>query len=407
MAVTKPIILDETGKSMVELIGQQNAILQVIASEKSKLFESDIKEIQRLVKNALAQYYLNIGDQINNEWKDGETTYNVPHDIVRFSDVELKNGEIVPGMFMQWHFCSPFGVQFDAAEAFYYAETELAAGTYNVIVGENWGRYCKKNEVYQFTLTKPVPAGGQITGFAGMPDKAPENWSVSTYESAESTTPIETVTPSTGSNGTNLGTLTYAGDGKLNSIYRVAYGYNRWSQSAIRQYLNSAAAAGQWWNPQNKWDRPPAELASHAGFLAGYSDDFISAIKAVKVRTALNTVTDAAEGTYEDTYDKIFLPSLEQEFITPQASGIEGDAWEYWKKAVERSTPTPWGKIFAEGGHPVTYAINGKTSAQYVRLRSVYIGNACRTWCVGASGYVYNNGGATGSFRFAPACVIC
>lgn len=363
--------------------------------------------IAGIVRKGLAPKVFNIGDQLIHKWTDGSANYDMPHDIVHFSDVELKNGEIVPGMFMQWHFCSPFCVQFDAEEAFYYAETELAAGTYNVIVGENWGKYCKKNEVYQFTLTKPVPAGGQIAGFTGMPDQAPANWRVSTYESAESTTPIETVTPSAGSNGTNLGTLTAAGDGKLNSIQRVAYGYNRWSQSAIRQYLNSAAAAGQWWKPQNKWDRPPAELASHAGFLAGYSDDFIAAIKAVKVRTALNTVTDAAEGTYEDTYDKIFLPSLEQEFITPQASGIEGDAWEYWKKAVERSTPTPWYKTFAEGGHPITYAINAKTSAQSVRLRSVHRGGAGNTWYVYSSGYVNGDDGAAFSNRFAPACVIC
>ena len=141
--------------------------------------------------------------------------------------------------------------------------------------------------------------------------------------------------------------------------------------------------------------------------MAGYSDDFIAAIKAVKVRTALNTVTDAAEGTYEDTYDKIFLPSLEQEFITPQASGIEGDAWEYWKKAVERSTPTPWYKTFAEGGHPITYAINAKTSAQTVRLRSGYRGNAHIAWCVNASGHVSNGYTATSRSRFAPACVIC
>lgn len=364
--------------------------------------------IAGIVRKGLAPKVFNIGDQLNIEWSDGETTYTVPYDVVHFEDIELKDGEVIPGMYLQWHYSTPFGVQFDAAEAFYYAETELPAGTYNVIVGVDWGTYCKKNEVYQFTLTKPVPAGGQITGFNGMPDNAPEKWKVYTYESATSTTPIETVTPVAGSDGTNLGTLTAAGDGKLNSIQRVAYGYNRWSQSAIRQYLNSAAAAGQWWKPQNKWDRPPAELASHAGFLAGYSDDFIAAIKAVKVRTALNTVTDAAEGTYEDTYDKIFLPSLEQEFITPQASGIEGDAWEYWKKAVERSTPTPWYKTFAEGGHPITYAINAKTSAQTVRLRSAYRGSAIHTWCVYASGNVGNTGySATYSNRFAPACVIC
>lgn len=400
------LFTEDTAQKMLAEMARQTAIMSATAKDQIAAITSEMGSISRLVRQGYGPTLMEVGDQLIHKWADGSTEYDVPHDIVHFSDVELKNGEIVPGMFMQWHFCSPFGVQFDAAEAFYYAETELAAGTYNVIVGENWGTYCKKNEVYQFTLTKPVPAGGQITGFAGMPDQAPANWRVSTYESAESTTPIETVTPSAGSNGTNLGTLSAAGDGKLNSIQRVAYGYNRWSQSAIRQYLNSAAAAGQWWKPQNKWDRPPAELASHAGFLAGYSDDFIAAIKAVKVRTALNTVTDAAEGTYEDTYDKIFLPSLEQEFITPQASGIEGDAWEYWKKAVERSTPTPWYKTFAEGGHPITYAINAKTSAQNVRLRSAHRGYAYITWYVYASGNV-SDGNAASSGRFAPACVIC
>lgn len=288
-----------------------------------------------------------------------------------------------------------------------YAETELAAGTYNIIVGDNWGTNCKKNEQYQFTLSKPVPKGGQIAGFYSMPDKAPSEWTVQTFTDAKSTTPIETVKPTAGSNGTNLGTLSFTGDGKLNSLQRVAYGYNRWSQSAIRQYLNSAKAAGQWWEPQHKWDRPPAELASKPGFLSGYSDDFLNAIKPVRVRTALNTVTDAAVGTYEDTYDKIFLASLEQEFITPQASGIEGEAWDYWKQAVERSTPTPWYKTFAEGGHPITYGIDGKTSAQNVRLRSAYRGDANYTWNVYASGYVSNYYIAVASLRFAPACVIC
>lgn len=178
-------------------------------------------------------------------------------------------------------------------------------------------------------------------------------------------------------------------------------------QATLDGMKNSAKAAGQWWEPQHKWDRPPAELASKPGFLSGYSDDFLNAIKPVRVRTALNTVTDAAVGTYEDTYDKIFLASLEQEFITPQASGIEGEAWDYWKQAVERSTPTPWYKTFAEGGHPITYGIDGKTSAQSVRLRSASRGGANGTWLVSASGGVGSVIYAVYSNRFAPACVIC
>ena len=391
---------------MLAEMKRQTAISEAAARDQIAALASQMSSIAKIVRDGYGSVLMDIGDQLNIDWTDGSKSYNVPHDIVHFADVDLKNGDKVPGMYIQWHFCSPFGVQFDAAEAFYYAETELAAGTYNIIVGDNWGMNCKKNEQYQFTLSKPVPKGGQIAGFYSMPDKAPSEWTVQTFTDAKSTTPIETVKPTAGSNGTNLGTMSFTGDGKLNSLQRVAYGYNRWSQSAIRQYLNSAKAAGQWWEPQHKWDRPPAELASKPGFLSGYSDDFLNAIKPVRVRTALNTVTDAAVGTYEDTYDKIFLASLEQEFITPQASGIEGEAWDYWKQAVERSTPTPWYKTFAEGGHPITYGIDGKTSAQDVRLRSACRGYAGSTWYVYASGHVDGNY-AVYSYRFAPACVIC
>lgn len=400
------LLTNEVGLQMLEEMRRQTAISEATARDQIAALASQMSAIAKIVRDGYGNVLMDIGDQLNIDWTDGSKSYSVPHDIVHFANVDLKNGDKVPGMYLQWHFCSPFGIQFDAAEAFYYAETELAAGTYNIIVGDNWGNNCKKNEQYQFTLSKPVPAGGQIAGFYSMPDKAAAEWTVQTFTDAKSTTPIETVKPTAGSNGTNLGTLSFAGDGKLNSLQRVAYGYNRWSQSAIRQYLNSAKAAGQWWEPQHKWDRPPAELASKPGFLSGYSDDFLNAIKPVRVRTALNTVTDAAVGTYEDTYDKIFLASLEQEFITPQASGVEGEAWDYWKQAVERSTPTPWYKTFAEGGHPITYGIDGKTSAQYVRLRSAYRGYAYNTWFVSASGYV-NGSYAVYSGRFAPACVIC
>lgn len=400
------LLTNEVGLQMLEEMRRQTAISEATARDQIAALASQMSAIAKIVRDGYGNVLMDIGDQLNIDWKDGSKSYNVPHDIVHFANVDLKNGDKVPGMYLQWHFCSLFGVQFDAAEAFYYAETELAAGTYNIIVGDNWGNNCKKNEQYQFTLSKPVPAGGQIAGFYSMPDKAAAEWTVQTFTDAKSTTPIETVKPTAGSNGTNLGTLSFAGDGKLNSLQRVAYGYNRWSQSAIRQYLNSAKAAGQWWEPQHKWDRPPAELASKPGFLSGYSDDFLNAIKPVRVRTALNTVTDAAVGVYEDTYDKIFLASLEQEFITPQASGVEGEAWDYWKQAVERSTPTPWYKTFAEGGHPITYGIDGKTSAQNVRLRSASRGDANGAWYVNASGNVYSSS-AVNSLRFAPACVIC
>lgn len=401
------IFRDSTGLMILEEMKKQTAIAEAAAKDQIAALSSDIESIARIVKDGYGKLILGVGDQLNIAWKDGEKEYTAPHDVVHFADVELKNGDVVPGMFLQWHYCTPDGVQFDAAEAFYCAEQELAAGTYNVIVGENWGNNCKKGEQYQFTLTNPVPAGGQIAGFYGMPDNTPDKWTVQTFADASSTTPIETVKPVAGSGGTNLGTLSNAGDGKLNTLQRTAYGYNRWSQSAVRQYLNSNQPAGKWWKPQHKWDRPPAELAKKNGFLCGYPEDFLNAIKPVKVRTLLNTITDASIGTYEDTYDKIFLPSLEQEYITPQVAGIEGESWEYWKQAVERSAKTPWYKDYVDGGHPITYNLANKTTAQIVRLRSAGRGGASYTWNVNQAGSVSNYYYATYSNRFAPACVVC
>lgn len=103
----------------------------------------------------------------------------------------------------------------------------------------------------------------------------------------------------------------------------------------------------------------------------------------------------------EITYDKIFLPSMEQMYCAPQASG-EGDYWEYWKRASGRTTPCAQWQTYPE---MITYAIENHNSAQYVRLRSAYRGYSYDTWYVASSGDV-GNYYAGGSMRCAPACAI-
>lgn len=327
----------------------------------------------------------------------------MPLDIVHFGDVTLKDGSVVPGMYLQWHFATPYAVMYDAHEAFYYAEEELPAGTYCITVGNNWGTNCKEGEIYNFTLTTPVPAGGQLSGFKEMPDQVPTNWRVYSWESKEATEPIETVSVTAGENGTSLGTLQTTGNEQLNSIQRTAYGYNRWSQSAIRQYLNSDKEKGKWWKPQNNYDRSPDQLSTKTGFLAGFEEEFLEVIGEVKVTTALNTITDASEGIQEDTYDKIFLPSLEQIYVVPQLKGVEGDYWEYWKRATGSTEPQAQYGTYPER---ITYAIDAQTSARTVRLRSASRGYARYAWNVYTSGYV-NDGSTHHALWCAPACVIC
>ncbi len=136
--------------------------------------------------------------------------------------------------------------------------------------------------------------------------------------------------------------------------------------------------------------------------MSGFGSDFLSAIKPVKVTTALNTVEGFTDAT-EDTFDTFFLPSLEQINAKPQLAGVEGETFEYWRRRLGLSGFAAY--------HPTIYegykipAINAN-SPQNVRLRSAYRGNAYNTWYVNSSGYV-NHYGASHAFRFSPVCVIC
>lgn len=414
--IKKPVFLDETAQTMsgkqqliVDQLAAQNAILKVMAGSNISAMYSDSKQLQRLARTGEADKILSIGDQIVVPWVDksssSPTSYDMPFDIVDFADVELEDGETRPGIWLQSHYATIYAVQFGQSEALYVATTELPAGTYNFSFKSSWGRYVKTGTTYQFTLTKPVPAGGQIRGMVLAPDKAPANWTISTYASNTSTTAIETVTPVEGSDGTALGaipldaapdtTATYP----LNCIQRVAYGNNRWQNSAMEQWLNSSTGAGKWWTPRDEYDVPPDLLASKPGFMSGFENDFLSVLGKVKVQTYKNTT--AYDGSVDATYDKFFLPSIEQVYVNKQIDG-EGTYWPYWKQATGRTSPSDWYKDDAR----TTFALENHASAQPVRLRSASRGNANDTWNVKPSGYVYANH-AWHALRCAPACVIC
>ena len=410
----KPLFLDETGKKIEEnvrgLLSEETGRkienhlgLIALAQMSSIEVTADFEEMGKIIARGYGPSVYAIGDQINIPWKDGSTEYIWPFDITHHTQCELESGEIVPGMVLQAHYASPFALPFDAQEAFYIVKNNpLAPGTYGVTMGCAWGSNVAKDKVYQFTLTEEVPVGGMLVGFKGAPDQKPDTWKVISYASQSATEALETVATIEGDVGVKLGTFLAAGDGNINSLHRAAYGYNNYKQSSIRQYLNSDA--DNWWTPQNEYDRPPAELASHKGFMAGFDQDFLDILGAIKIVTAKNYITDGGSNTtpeYDVTYDKFFLPSLEQTYVKPQASG-EGDYWEYYKRTLGASEP-----VVQYGTYPrlIKYALNAKTSPQHVRLRSANRGSAGYTWGVNSSGGV---GGTYASYssRFAPACVV-
>lgn len=377
--------------------------LQTVAFAQSAKLENITTwdQISGLVRNGYAQKIFDFGDWINEKWTDTAATkeYEYPWRVNHFENVELEDGEIVQGMFLQAHYAHPFGVQFSQARAFLKCPDGLTAGTYNVKLERDWGSNAKANTYWQFTLTKDVPKGGRLSGFIQMPDVASSNWKVISY-AADAITKLETVPVTSGQDGTALGTLQYATrNGNLNSMQETAYGWNRWKTSALRQYLNSEQAKGKWWTPQDEWDIAPDQLATKDGFLCGMPADMLKALKTVKVVTYANTVQDGGEA--DITYDRVFLPSLEQLFINPQIAG-EGTVHEYWQRRSGMKTKMQQYQTYPR---MISYAVENHTSPQIVRLRSASRGGASGAWYVGSSGNV-GSGYAWFASRFSPLVVV-
>lgn len=370
--------------------------------------------IKQIVRSGLAAKAFSIGQQVDTTFNPdgGATQYDMPLDMVSFADVVNADGKTVPALWLESHWALP-GVQFDASEAIWYCNEALPAGTYSFVIGANIGSNIKTG-TYNFTTTTEVPVGGQLvigtsTSFYTWGDVAPTSGRLYTFTGATSIEPTETLVISSGEAGTSLGTLTTStkyGSTGLNNLQRCVYGYNRWSQSAIRQWMNSALPAGEWWKPQNVYDRPPQQLATMRGMLAGIPSNILDVVQPVQVVTALNTVSDSEIGTTETTVDKFFLASLEQEYIVPQLANVEGPYWPYWKDRLGLTSPQVQGAAGANANH-IRYDIANHTSAQYVRLRSTSRGNANYTWYVTTSGYAHYYYYATHAGRPCPACVIC
>lgn len=402
MEVTKPILLDETGKEMVKAMGKQNALLQILARDSMKTLADDWSDVQKIVRGGYAADIFDIGDQFVEDWTDkttgAEKKYEYPWQVNHFGKIELEDGEIIDGMYIQAHFAHPFGVQF-SQRAFLKCPDGLEAGTYYFTISGKWGTYVLDGDIVSFTLTQNVPAGGRVAGCFRAPDVEKSTWKIYSY-SADGKTILETVTPVFEAAGTDLGTMKHnTRNGNLNSVQEMAYGWNRWKTSALRQYLNSDAAAGEWWTAQDEWDIAPDQLKTKPGFLTGVPADMLAVIKKSKIITYTNTVQDGGEA--DVTYDLFFIPSLEEIHAQPQIKG-EGDVHEYWKRASQSSEPL---KQYGTYPQMRTFAVENHTSPQGVRLRSASRGSACSTWYVSASGNV-DNSNASWAIRCSPACKI-
>lgn len=285
-------------------------------------------------------------------------------------------------------------LQFDAREALFYFVDGLAAGTYNFTVKAHTWVSGDVNKTFQFTLTQAIPAKGQLVLSVAY-NVTIANSTAKTYSGAASATEIETVTITEGSAGTSLGDVNNAISGGTNSLQGALLGNNNYSQSALRQYLNSKAAAGSVWSAKNVWDRAPSWKDNTAGFLNGMDEDFLSVIGEVTKKTALNTVSDG--GGSETTTEKFFLLSRSEVYGGNEVTGGEGAAYPYYSDYSDLGSAGT-----GNDSNRIKYR-NG--TAKYWWLRSPNAGNASNVRTVHTTGTI-TIGGAYNSNGVAPACCI-
>jgi hypothetical protein len=124
---------------------------------------------------------------------------------------------------------------------------------------------------------------------------------------------------------------------------RQNYGNNRYSQSNIDQWLNSAAGAGAWYSARHDYDAPPNsanvwsnfnEYDAEAGFLSNFEEAFRNAILDTTIRVAKNTVTDG--GGYEDITRKVYLLSRMEVGLSEENGIAEGSKWDLFSNDNSR-----------------------------------------------------------------------
>lgn len=288
---------------------------------------------------------------------------------------------------------------FDAYEALYYAAEEIPAGTYNFTW--NYATGSMVNGTYQFTLTKAVPAGGQIVLGTNSNSTAITGCKIATYATVAATAAIESgIVVTEGSEGTSLGTIaaTSATSENLNCAQRIMWGSNNYAQSAARQWLNSDAAAGSVWTPTNKFDRAPSWATSKAGFMKGLPADFLAAVQPAAIPCRTNSVfeVNSLDGT-EFTVNKVY--TLNDMFFMLSRPEIYGD-WD--SSAIKDGELLEYYEGFTNIER-IKYDAAG--SARYCWLRSPDPGYAGSERTVVTSGAL-STGTAIAGRGVAPACII-
>lgn len=403
-------VLEDTinEETFLEKLQTTNKMLTIIAAQKGEPAVYTYKDIQAIVRSGLASKCFAVGDQISVMRNETQLTF----DIIGFDHDEASDPNIHHTMTLQLHDLWSSYLVFDASEVLLVAKQALPAGTYNITLNHGtYGGGTAQDSTYQFTTTKEIPVGGAIRhstmgqySSSGYTKAQITAGKFTTYTTADASAALESnLATVEGSAGINLGTASASNPSYrvetnycyVNFTERNFYGSNNWSQSALRQWMNSDGAANTWWTPQTVFDRPAN--ASIDGFLKGMDANFLSVLCDVKKKTQ-NSVSDGYGLAESD--ERFFLLSRPEVYggTERSADGPDGTVYAYYGQGLSDlsapSTGADTNRIKYRSGTPYYWWLRSPFASYGFYVRSVSLDGSVS----------YN--GASSSLGVAPACVI-
>ena len=185
---------------------------------------------------------------------------------------------------------------------------------------------------------------------------------------------------------------------------RRNYGNNRYTYSNLRQWLNSPAAAGQWYTAQHSADQTPDSSHVWNGVnpysgLAGFLNAFTANERAALLNTTITVGKSSTDGGGTETCtDKIFPLSCTE-------VGLSGDHVCGSKLAIFSDNNSRIATVTASCVANSNHSSNpGSGAAWYYWLRDAYAGSAYSARYVNADGALDRSYAYYGHGGLRPAC---
>ena len=386
-----PLLASVSNAAFREETDRMTALLHAVADAEAGTEGSVVpiswSMVQDIVRAGMAGKFFSIGDQLTCQ----RSNVNLVWDVIGIDHDTPADPQFTHSLTLQLHDCFPTAMQFDAPEAFYYAENGLEAGTYHFTIG---------GTDYQFTLESAIAARSQlILNFTGS---TPTSIFVSDAVGGDfvkdtNGTDDLTIAVTAGSGGKELN------DNYINDINRVNKGSNNYKESAIRQWLNNNAVAGSVWTPKNNFDRPPTWHTGNnaiAGFMNGMDEDFLAVLGNVTKVTAKNTATDG--GGSDTTTEKFFLLSKSEVYGGLENGVDEGAAYPYYANYSGLSAAG-----FGEDSNRIKYIASAQQlQPQLWWIRTPFYNSSVSQEYISDKGVVATGTSPRATLKAAPACCV-